>query len=81
MNETIVSKIKLDSVDKVKSFVQKIQTLDCDVDIFTDRYIIDAKSIMGVFSLNLSKELNVRAYTDSFSTKKSFEGIVEIFKA
>ena len=55
--------ISLNSIDKVKSFVNEITKFDNDVDLVSGRYVIDAKSIMGIFSLDLSKpiELNVHA--------------------
>ncbi len=55
--------ITLNSIDKVKSFVNDITKFDNDFDLVSGRYVIDAKSIMGIFSLDLSKpiELNVHA--------------------
>ena len=55
--------ISLYSIDKVKSFVNEITKFDNDFDLVSGRYVIDAKSIMGIFSLDLSKpiELNVHA--------------------
>ena len=54
-------KISLNSIDKVKSFVNDITKFDYDFDLISGRYVIDAKSIMGIFSLDLSKpiELNI----------------------
>ncbi len=52
-------KIKLDSVDKVKKFVHLVASVECDLDLVSNRYTIDAKSIMGIFSLDLSKELEL----------------------
>ena len=49
--------IKLNSVEDVQYFNAKISTLDGDFDLGCGRYTIDAKSIMGIFSLDLSKEL------------------------
>ena len=56
-------KISLNSIDKVKSFVNDITKFDYDFDLVSGRYVIDAKSIMGVFSVDLSKpiELNIHA--------------------
>ncbi len=56
-------KISLNSIDKVKSFVNDIQRFDYDFDLVSGRYVIDAKSIMGIFSLDLSKpiDLNIHA--------------------
>lgn len=50
-------KIRLSSVNDVKEFVGAVSFCSCDIDIAADRYIIDAKSIMGIFSLDLSKPL------------------------
>lgn len=47
--------INLGSIDKVKSFVNDITKFDSDFDLVSGRYVIDAKSIMGIFSLDLSK--------------------------
>ena len=56
-------RISLDSIDKVKHFVNDISRFDTDFDLVSGRYVIDAKSIMGIFSLDLSKpiELNIHA--------------------
>ena len=56
-------KISLNSIDKVKSFVNDINRFDYDFDLVSGRYVIDAKSIMGIFSLDLSKpiDLNIHA--------------------
>lgn len=58
--------ISLNSIDKVKSFVNTINLMDCDFDLISGRYVIDAKSIMGIFSLDLSKpiDLAIHAETD-----------------
>ena len=58
--------ISLNSIDKVKSFVNDITKFDVDFDLVSGRYVIDAKSIMGIFSLDLSKpiDLNIHAEND-----------------
>lgn len=55
--------ISLNSIDKVKSFVNDITRFENDFDLVSGRYVIDAKSIMGIFSLDLSKpiDLNIHA--------------------
>ena len=55
--------ISLDSIEKVKAFVNTISKYDYDFDLVSGRYVIDAKSIMGIFSLDLSKpiDLNIHA--------------------
>ena len=53
------AKISLNSIDKVKAFVNEISKFDCDFDLVSGRYVIDAKSIMGIFSLDLSKPIDL----------------------
>ena len=57
-------KILLASVNDVKDFVSAVTTANCDIDIAADRYVIDAKSIMGIFSLDLSKPITLEVYSD-----------------
>ena len=59
--ETI--KIMLNSIDKVKSFVNDISKFDSDFDLISGRYVIDAKSIMGIFSLDLSKPITLNIHS------------------
>ena len=56
--------ISLDSIDKVKSFVNDITKFDSDFDLISGRYVIDAKSIMGIFSLDLSKPIELSIHND-----------------
>ena len=60
-------KISLNSIDKVKSFVNDLTKFDTDFDLISGRYVIDAKSIMGIFSLDLSRpiDLNIHAEGDT----------------
>lgn len=57
-------RISLDSIDKVKSFVNTLTKFDCDFDLVSGRYVIDAKSIMGIFSLDLSKPIDLNVHSD-----------------
>ena len=52
-------KVNLNSIDKVKKFVNIIALYDNDFDLVAGRYVIDAKSIMGIFSLDLSQDLDL----------------------
>ena len=56
--------ISLNSIDKVKSFVNDISKFDFDFDLVSGRYVIDAKSIMGIFSLDLSKAIDLNIHDD-----------------
>ena len=57
--------ISLNSIDKVKSFVNEITKYDNDFDLVSGRYVRDAKSIMGIFSLDLSKPIDLNIHADS----------------
>ncbi len=61
--------IMLKSINDVKDFVNIVNKYDFDVDLTSGRYIVDAKSIMGIFSLDLSKPIKVETHaenTDAF---------------
>ena len=57
--------ISLNSIDKVKSFVNDLAKFDVDFDLVSGRYIIDAKSILGIFSLDLSKPIDLNIHAES----------------
>ncbi|MFU0827892.1 MAG: HPr family phosphocarrier protein [Lachnoclostridium sp.] len=57
-------KISLNSIDKVKSFVNEVTKFDSDFDLVSGRYVIDAKSIMGIFSLDLSKPIDLNIHSE-----------------
>lgn len=57
--------ISLNSIDKVKSFVYDLTKYDYDFDLVSGRYVIDAKSIMGIFSLDLSKPIDLNIHAES----------------
>ena len=61
--------ISLNSIDKVKSFVNDLAKFDSDFDLVSGRYVIDAKSIMGIFSLDLSKPINLNIHGDGELTE------------
>lgn len=58
-------KISLNSIDKVKSFVNDITKFNNDFDLVSGRYVIDAKSIMGIFSLDLSKPIDLAIHAEN----------------
>lgn len=55
--------ISLNSIDKVKKFVNDITRFDDDFDLVSGRYVIDAKSIMGIFSLDLSRPIDLNIHS------------------
>ena len=69
----ITMNISLDSIEKIKSFVNTIAVYPYDFDLASGRYIVDAKSIMGIFSLDLSEPitLNIHTSVDAEELKKA----------
>ena len=68
-------KISLNSIDKVKSFVNDITRFENDFDLVSGRYVIDAKSIMGIFSLDLSKPIDLNIHAE-----ENIDTILEVLK-
>ncbi|HHT96981.1 MAG TPA: HPr family phosphocarrier protein [Clostridiales bacterium] len=68
-------KISLNSIDKVKSFVNDVTKFDTDFDLVSGRYVIDAKSIMGIFSLDLSKPIDLNIHNEA-----TLDNIIEVLK-
>lgn len=60
--------ILLQSIEDVKEFNRIVAVYDGDVDLVSGRYVIDAKSIMGIFSLDLSKPINIQVHGDNPDT-------------
>jgi phosphotransferase system HPr-like phosphotransfer protein len=68
-------KISLNSIDKVKAFVNDVTKFDTDFDLVSGRYVIDAKSIMGIFSLDLSKTIDLNIHGD-----ENIEQVLSVLK-
>lgn len=56
--------IKLSEAEKVKHFVNVVTKYDFEVDLRSGRFVVDAKSILGLFSLDLSKPITVEIHND-----------------
>ena len=60
-----VFNIMLGSINDVKDFVNIVNRYSFDIDLTSGRYVVDAKSIMGIFSLDLSKPIKVELQADN----------------
>ena len=58
-------KIRLSTIADVRDFVNIVNRTDADIDLISGRYIVDAKSIMGIFSLDLMQPIELSAHTDN----------------
>ena len=57
--------IKLSTIEDIRRFVDIVTRQDYDIDLSSGRYVVDAKSIMGIFSLDLSKPINLNIHADA----------------
>ncbi len=62
--------IKFNSISEVKDFVDIVAGFNYDIDLVSGRYVIDAKSIMGIFSLDLNKPIKLVAYSENVDALK-----------
>ena len=72
--------INLNEVTKVNKFVNKVSKFESDIDIISGRYICDAKSLLAVFSYDLSKPVNIEIHSDNEEEIKIFNEVMEEFK-
>ena len=64
-------KVKLASIQDVRNFVDTVTKFNIDIDLSSGRYVVDAKSIMGIFSLDLLNPINLTALTDDADEEKA----------
>ncbi len=55
---------RLGSIEQVKSFVNLAMSKEFDVDLYSGKYIVNGKSIMGIFSIDLTKPIKMVATCD-----------------
>ncbi len=59
------TKIKLSTIADVRDFVNAVAAFDGEVDLSSGRYVVDGKSIMGIFSLDLLSPINLTIHSDN----------------
>lgn len=69
------AKISLNTAEKVKQFITVASELDCDLDLVSGRRVIDGKSMMGIFSLDLTKPIEM-----NINTKEDIDYILKVFE-
>lgn len=72
-------RISLQMASQVKKFVSVVQNYPFEIDLRCDRYVVDAKSILGIFSLDLSKPINVEIHAEE-KDKADCERLIEDLK-
>lgn len=72
--------IKIDTIDKIHKFINITNSFKSDIDVKRGHYILDGKSIMGIYSLDLSKEIEVSINSDDEREISRFEESMKEFK-
>lgn len=72
--------ISLVTIDQVKRFVDLVSRVDGDVDLISGRYTVDAKSIMGIFSFDISKPMELRIHREAEEIGELLEKLKEFQK-
>ena len=73
-------KIKLDTIEKVKKFTSVISTFENDIDIMQGRYVINGKSLIAIFSLDLTRVLKVIIHDAEIPDVARLEKVLEEFR-
>ena len=63
--------VKLNTITEIQEFVKIVTRQEFDIDLASGRYLVDAKSIMGIFSLNLMDKIKVIAHAENIETLKA----------
>ena len=71
--------VNLNEIDKVKKFVNEISKFESDVDIISGRHICDAKSLMSIFSFDLSKPVDIQIISSNDEEVERFNEVLEEF--
>ena len=72
--------INLNEIAKANRFINEIVKLPSDIDIISGRYICDAKSLLAIFSYDLSKPVDIEIHSDDEEEIKKFNEMMEEFK-
>ena len=73
-------KINLNKIEDVMNFYTLVNTFPSDIDVVSGSTVIDAKSLLGLYSLDLSKDINVRIISDNVEEKRRFDSEMEAFR-
>ena len=76
----LTKEVRLETIEKVKDFVNAVRDIDSNIDIGSGHYIIDGKSIMGILSLDLSKALRVVVHCTTEDEQAKAESVLKPFE-
>lgn len=72
--------VKLNNIETLKNFISDVSKFESNIDAIRGRYVIDAKSIMGMFSIDLSKPVDILIYSDNERELEKFEEIMKKYE-
>ena len=72
--------IKIDQFSNINAFVNDMSTFESDIDVFHGRYVVDAKSPLGVLSLNLSNPISVVIHSENPEEIKRFDEVISKYE-
>ena len=73
-------KINLKDASKIKEFIKVARSFMSDIDIMTERAVVDAKSVLGIYALNLSDDTYVRIISNDVNECRKFDAAMEEFR-
>lgn len=71
--------ISINTIDKVKRFVNLTNRCEADVDIISGRLLVDAKSIMGIFSMDLTRPMTLLVHESNIEKLEEYKKLFEEF--
>ena len=72
--------VVLNDYTKIKKFCNEVSTFESDIDLVKGRYVVDAKSLMGVFTIDLSLPVDVVIYSEDEKEIERFNEVMEEFR-
>ena len=72
--------VNLNEVAKVNKFVNEVAKFESDIDIISGRYVCDGKSLLAIFSYDLSEPVDIEIHSDSKEEIRKFNEVMEEFK-
>lgn len=73
-------RINLNNIDDIKKFIKVATSFMSDIDVITERTVVDGKSILALLSLDLSQDIYVRIISDNITENRNFDAAMEEFR-
>lgn len=69
--------INLNNFENIRTFHEIVCKFDSDVDTYSGRYIVDAKSILGLYTLDLSQNIDIKIHTEDEEVVREFKNAIK----